>query len=109
MMNGIGNETNATITMKAMEGAEENGLLDHGLSITGYVQKGTILTDINHGIINATSIQDLVSKLKEKNALPALDFIADKVGSFNILCTIDCGVYHTAMVSKNAFIVQSIS
>ena len=90
MMNGIGGETNATVIMEAMELAEDAGKLDHGLSISGYGSKAYAVTDIANGITNATSIQDLATKLRDKNALPTMDFTADKVGTFNIICTVDC-------------------
>jgi len=105
MMNGIGGETNATVIMEAMETAEDAGKLDHGLAISGYGSKASAVTDIADGVTNATSIQDLATKLRDKNALPTIDFTADKVGSFNIICTVDCGEYHTDMISENAFIV----
>lgn len=100
---GIGSEHNMTVIMEAMEEAEDAGKLNHGIIISGsYGSKGAISTDIDTGVVDATSIQDLATKLQEKNKLPVLDFTADTKGNFNIICTIDCGEYHADMIAENA-------
>jgi len=104
LTNGIGGETDPTIIMNEMESAEENGFLDHGIAFLGaYGSKGNIRTNTGESEINATSIQDLASKLKDLNELPVLDFIADTKGNFDIYCTVPCGDYHSAMIIEKIF------
>jgi len=100
--NTVGMKYSQSEIMDAMDRAESNGLIFHGLSITGqYMMDGSVKT--NNMVANATSIQNLVSQLVSIHDLPTLTFNANRSGSYGIYCTVPCGDYHSDMYLNNAF------
>ncbi len=88
-----------------MEEAEEEGLLDHGLAIEGY--DVNIRTNYKLFRGGATSIGE-VFNIESEDTLRAhmISFVADKPGTFDIICSVFCGYGHGWMYVPGGFVVQ---
>jgi len=88
-----------------MEEAEDEGLLDHGLTISDY----DVDVRTNHELFSgeASSISEVFS-IESGDTLRAhsITFTADKPGSFDIICSVFCGYGHGWMVVEGGFVVQ---
>lgn len=88
-----------------MEEAEEQGYLDHGLTISGY----SVNIRTSHKMFkgSAETLEDILQE-EGGNTLKAhsITFKADKVGSFDIVCTVYCGYGHDWMKVDGGLVVR---
>ena len=88
-----------------IEKAEEQGLLDHGFAIKEF--NVNLITDYTMFKGNASSLEEFL-KIESKDAIErhSVTFVADKVGEFDIFCSLYCGYGHNYMIAKGAFVVR---
>jgi len=104
MMNGVGQMKPGDMQiMEEMEKAEDGGLLDHSVGIIEY--SINLVTDHSKFSGKAESPQEFLQTENKAN-IPTVTFVADKQGSFALICTVDCGYGHAYMVTENGFVVQ---
>lgn len=88
-----------------LEEADEAGLLDHGLAIMEF--NVNIITDYEAFTGEAASLEEFLEvEAVDATERHSITFTADKVGSFNIICSLYCGYGHEYMVAEGGLIVQ---
>ena len=103
---GIGEfKAGDTKILDEIKAAKDNGLLDHGFMIQGYGQQ--IFTDHRKFTSRATSVKELIER-EDESVLEAhaIEFTADKAGTYFVICTVVCGYGHAWMLDEDGFVVE---